>query len=586
MKYILNTLFVILVILLSRSPTAATYLSDIELDGISGGAINTHIDGQSLPQEQQQPGTNNSNYLPLMTLKKNDGMELAPEFFSILQSTVDVKRDRRVYLDGMTQKGAKALNLDNVLSSDNIATNNIFNGGSLTINDVTTEIQINQQNSINQLHRTQGNLNSSVAGHRYETTTHLKNNSENFDRRIYISIDQQDQTSTLTRDINDWGVVVGKINFAEQFTEGQRIITLLEPETITLIAAGSVGDIVDGLWDTKWGVKASYSGLFLEGPSASVNEIRQYGPGNNDLLVDSTIRLGYIDFGVFSAQGCVGGCAPEIKLDLGELEILNLFEFLEKINPVIDGIAFSKEGIILEGMGSVFDDELNLNTGFAFVGNGNLVISPPSLKVAGQLNLSIDADLTFTLDLASVDLGLLGTWPKTWSWPDNAENENIIDLEIPFTLLDITGDSYNDSFDAELVAKLGPGDVSANIDISNIPPETDENSSLIFDTDFIDIGESSSSEIYKHTVLTGGQMTGAEAELLALSEGTLSVNNNNNVLLKGSAQQNMRIIHSVNAVTSVAANAMNISRLPVITRGSSAVQRVSMQQHNRFVQQR
>ena len=123
MKRLLITLLVVLGLLLTESSFAATSLSDIELDGISGGGINPHLEGQSLPQEQQQPESNNSNYIPPMPIKKNDGMELAPEFFTILQSTVNVKRDRKIHLDGMTQQGAQVLNLENVLSSDNIAAN-------------------------------------------------------------------------------------------------------------------------------------------------------------------------------------------------------------------------------------------------------------------------------------------------------------------------------------------------------------------------------------------------------------------------------------------------------------------------------
>ena len=586
MKRHLILLSVALGILLPGSSFAATSLSDSELDEISGAGINPHVEGQSLPQEQQQPGINNSNYIPPGALNNNDGMELASDFFTILQSKTNVKRKRNIHLDRMTQQNARALNLENILSSDNIAANNIFNGGNLTLNDVTTNIEVNQVNSLYQLHRTQGSLNSSVAGYRYETTTHTKNETENFERRIFISIDQNNQSSTITTNKNNWGVVVGKVNFAEQFTEGEKIITFLEPETITLIAGGTVGVIVEGFWGDEYGAEASYSGLFLEGPSASVNTIKPYGLNDNDLLVDTTMRLGYVDFGVFVATGCVVNCAT-VRKDLGDLEILNLFEFLEKVNPAVNGIGFSKDGIILEGMGSVFDDELNLNTGFAFVGNGRLkVLNPSSIEVGGKLNLNVDADLTLTLNLAGIDLGLFDPWPKSWSWPDNAENLEIINLEIPFTLLDIKGETYNDSFDAMLVAKLGPGDVSASNDIENIPSETDQDSSLIFDTDFIDIGESTSSEFYEHTLLTGGQMTGAQAELLALSEGTLSINNSSNILLAGSAQQNMRIFNSVNAVSSVAANAMNISRLPAITPGSNATHQISMQQHNRFTQQR
>ena len=81
-------------------------------------------------------------------------------------------------------------------------------------------------------------------------------------------------------------------------------------------------------------------------------------------------------------------------------------------------------------------------------------------------------------------------------------------------------------------------------------------------------------------------MTGAEAELLALSESKLTVDNNSTISMTGNTQQGMRIFSGVNAVSSVAANALNISRLPVMSGGSSIGPRISMQQHNRFIQQR
>ncbi len=580
-------------LLFSGVSLGATSLSDIELAEVSGGGIDPQLNGQSLSQEQQQPENNSTGYTPNKPLQNNDGMELTPEFFAILQSEIDVKRERKVNLNGTSQQGAQALNLENVLSSDIVSTNNVFNGGNITLDEVTTGIEVNQINSLHQLHRTQGSLNSSIAGYRYETTTHLKNETESFDQKIYVSIDQHDQTTTLTMSENEWSAAVGKVNFAEQFIEGNKIITILEPETITLIAGGTIGVIVDGWWGDKYGAEASYTGLFLEGPSASVNNIRPFGSNDSDLLIGATLRLGNIDFGVFRAEGCVGICA-EVTKDLGGLEILNLFEFLAKVNPVIDGVGFIKEGIILEGMGSVFDDELNLNTGFAFIGNGSLkVLEPSSIKVAGEFNLKVDAGLTFTLDLSGVDVsGLFGPWPRSWSWPDTAENDkDIIDLKIPFTLLDIKspaieGIIYDQSFEDKLIAKLGPGDVSASNDIEDIPTETEQDTSRIFDKDIIDIGDSTSSESYEHTVLTGGQMTGAEAELLALSEGSLSVDNSNRISLADGAQQNMRVFNGVNAVSSVAANAINISRLPTVTRGLSAVPQISMQQHNSFIQQR
>jgi hypothetical protein len=111
----------------------------------------------------------------------------------------------------------------------------------------------------------------------------------------------------------------------------------------------------------------------------------------------------------------------------------------------------------------------------------------------------------------------------------------------------------------------------------------EEDNTLILTTNHIDINESSFSETFEHSVFTGGQMTGAEAELIALSEGTLSVDNNSNVSISNYAQRDMRVLHAVNAVSSIAANGLNVGKMSALAQGIS---QMSLQQQNQFVQQR
>lgn len=81
----------------SGASLAVSSLSDSELAGISGAGVDSHYEGHNLDQDQQQPQKNSSNYTPSMKLQKNDGLELAPEFFSILQSKIIVNRDRTLF---------------------------------------------------------------------------------------------------------------------------------------------------------------------------------------------------------------------------------------------------------------------------------------------------------------------------------------------------------------------------------------------------------------------------------------------------------------------------------------------------------
>jgi len=237
----------------------------------------------------------------------------------------------------------------------------------------------------------------------------------------------------------------------------------------------------------------------------------------------------------------------------------------------------------------VFDEGLNLNTGFAMVGSGYLkVLDPASIKIKSEFELSVASGIGFTLDLSSIDLGLFDPWPKSWSWPDDSDevDNNILDIDVSFTLLNIEGVLFDKSFSGEFIAILGPGNVMASSDVSNNNPEVEENLAIVLDMDVVNISDSTFSEFYQYTTFTGGQMTGAEAELLALSEGSLNVDNSSTISLSQSAQQNIRVFNGVNAVSSVAANALNISQLPVVSRGLSSIPGTSMQQQNLFVQHR
>jgi hypothetical protein len=589
MKRLFITSLIALGMLCSSHALAATPLSDTELAGVSGG-VDMPLDGQSLPQEQQQPGSNSSGYTPLRQPQSIDGMELTPELFAVLQSRIDAKRERKLLLHGTTQQNAIALNLENVLSSDIVSTNNVFNGGSLSLDDVTTGIEINQLNDLNQLHRTQGSLHSSIAGHRYETTTYIKTETEQYDRQTYYRIDQHATTSAFSHNKSKWNAEVSKIASPEELFGNFEPIVLLGSEPFFIIDPIAIDLTWEGLFGDENGVEASYSGLSFEGPKVSFNGMKRQG---DDLLVDATARLADIDFGILEAKVCAVDVCVRKSKDLGHLEILSLFELLEKEDPKItpsDSINFSKDGIIFEGMGSLFEDELNLNTGFALAGKGHIKLTEPaSINVGGEFTFGAEANLKFLVDFGDLDLFNLGPrgYPTNQAWETSPKKIwQLVDATVPFTLLDVTGDAFELEFEGVLIAQLGPGDVTAEDGMNYFSLETlEEDNTLILTTNMIDINESTFSESYEHSVFTGGRMTGGEAELLALSEGTLSVDNSSTISLTDGAQQNMRVLHGVNATSSIAANALNIGRPPSFTAGPSATPRTSIQQQNRFNQQ-
>ncbi len=426
MQHLFITALTSMGLLYSGYAMSATTLSDTELADVSGGGIDPHLEGQSLPQDQQQPESNNPGYMPPLQSQNSDGMDLTPELFAVLQSRIDMERERKLLLNGTTQQSAIALNLENTLSSDIVSTNNIFDGDSISPDDVTSEIEINQLNSLSQRHSTQGSLTSSIAGYSYEKSVENRSGSESYEYHAYSYIDQSrinDYQSIYTRN--------NHVNIGDRFT--------------------SLEDMKDG---------------------GIINNLQLAG--------------------------------------------LNLLKFQLK--------------------------ELNLGTGLAIKGSGSVIADSGKFNLGGYANVKI-----------------------CFIWCVNIKVK-LITVNKELKVLDSTN--------------IVPGDTGNTVDTA------DRDNNLIEEHKAIDVAESRFNESYEHSVFTGGQMAGAMTELLALSEGTLSVDNSSIVSLTESAQQNTRVFNMVNAASSIAANAQNISRLPTISTGSAAVLPTSLRQHNRFVQQR
>ena len=567
---------------------AATALNDSELARISGAGFAPRGDAPILvqqPQQGQQPQQADANAggdasLPPPSPVRDT--ELAPLVFSVLQSSADVLRKRELVLDGVAQSGLRLFNLDNSLSSDVVAAANFFDGSGLSEQSLASAIEVNQINDLAQLHRLQGSLQSSLAGHHYATSVYRFSDSLTQEEWIRSESSLLQQDSHVGASGAQWQVSVDPVNFSSSFNQGASTITFWESPPLYLIAPAGAGYIGTGLFGDKYGAEAYYSGLYVQGPTARVNHLEPFGPGGEDILIDSTVRLGLVDFGYFKITGCVVACAT-IDQDLGELEILNLFDFLALVDNQIapnDGVGFTSDGIILEGLGSLYHDDLNLNSGVAMIGSGRVsIVEPATFRSGGQFSFSVDAGLDFTLDLAGIDqLDLFSPWPKQWHFPEG--RDQLIDLTIPFTLLDIEAATLDRTFDGVLTVPLGPGPVVAAEQYLDEPPQ-DESTSL--ESSLVtrrDLASYNFSESREYTLLTGGVMSGAQTGLLALSEGLLSVSNHSLIQLDDSAQAQISLLNGVNAVSSVAANAVNVSRPP------AAVRSLSMRQHNLFVQQR
>ena len=268
MQRSLIILVTIVNLLFSGFSHASAVLSDFELAAVSGGGIDPHLQGQSLPQQPQQPGSNNANYQPPQPIRNDDGMEQNPEVFAIMQSSADLRRARVLLLKGSTQQQATGLNLDNAVTSDIVSTNNIFDGGDLTVEDVTTAIEINQVNNLAQFHRSQGSLSSSIAGYRHETIVYRESGNESFDYHIFSSIYQQRRSEIRRNDYLFSSAQVGD-QFAslDEINANAMPIALISPQQFgTFLAFPLIGDVADlGIFG-EFGAELKYTGVTITDP--------------------------------------------------------------------------------------------------------------------------------------------------------------------------------------------------------------------------------------------------------------------------------------------------------------------------------
>lgn len=529
MKGFILLAFIITANLMPHLGEAASHLSDRDLAAVSGGAVDPRFGGQELDQDQQNPGlaslndTTSANSIA-SGVANSDGMDLSPTLFAVLQSRVNSKRKRKLHLYGNTQQNGIAFNIENILAADSVVTSNIFDASSLGIADIISEVEINQVNTTYQNHRTQGSLTSAVSGYRYETIISELHVSESYNYHRYSLLDQKQlsEIEQTIRTFNHSQVGSHFTSLDELAAEGLPVHLLDAIEYGPYLAFGPI-------------LGAGYSGTTFTGLGMDLDTIKAQ---NGNLVFGTRFILPELDFGyAYSAL------LPDVHFgSLGGGEV--------------------PQDLILYGFAPQID-ECNWGNGFVLSGEGRLTTIDPGI-------FTIDGELSFELtSYAKVVLDLSKTFLKIPKQTVLDVSVDLIDLDIALGLLELDIEPFD----------VSPGDT--DITSTEISLQNNDYSEI---QKLVDVAESSYEETHYHSVVNGGQMAGAEAELLALSEGKLSVDNSSSVLLSDSSQQNMRVFNGVNAASSVAANGQNILKMVPGRTGAGNVCRSVVKQHNSFNQ--
>ncbi|MDX2481033.1 MAG: hypothetical protein QNK24_11950 [Desulfuromusa sp.] len=578
----------IVVALLSGQVWAAKVLSDPELATISGAGVEFSLDGQGLLQQPQQPNQQ-GQFPPAANPQNGDGMDLFPSTMVVLQSSGEIDHRRTLVLGDNAQQALSALSLDNGYASDAVATTNVF-GGELDVPQGTVpRLTISQGSEVHQLYRQQGQIYSSEAGFRYEKTLQQRQSHELRESSVVSRVVQMDRLDTYLNTKSRWDVQVGKIE--RPGVERSMNSSLINRSSTPFIESFFIPSGVPLSWLNKFFGYSDYAGLTLPAPIASSPQLEVQG---EDLLVKTNLELPSIDFGMVDLQGLLDSCwspgdnnCSKNPVSLGTIGSTNLLTVLETIDQEVapdDFISFSDDGIVLHGLGDLLADELNLNTGFVIAGSGHIKTEETAkVKIGAEANFGLETELTFKVDMSKIDsLGLIKLIKGANKWDFSSEDQ-LIDVTIKVPFIDLETPPFELEFDGLVVAQLGNGKVSADGLGSRTISHNFQDNSRVEESLTRDVGTSSFDDTVEHSVFVGGQMAEGNADLVAMSEGMMIVERGGNVDISGLAQRDMRVLHGVNAVTSIAANSLNVGSMPVFNGG---ITQMSSRQHNQFVQQR
>ena len=325
-----------------------------------------------------------------------------------------------------------------------------------------------------------------------------------------------------------------------------------------------------------WDLSAEYSGLNVR-PNFEVNGLEQRG---NDLFLDVKLGLPEIDMGTVSAKGCLIICTEtdpvytSFSVDLGSIDKLNIID-----------------GLTLEGMNPLTDLDMSINYGIAYAGQGRFSASDAGIGIKGELTTNLSGNLDFNINL-----------PDNW-WIDeffgadtlSVHREFDYDVVIPFTVLDFKGSGVSDNddfkvdgfsveFNGSICLKLFGDDTSCGFLESEYEETfyTDNSTSIEQTKDYF--SSTSISESNNYTEVHGGVLTGAEAELIIMTDSDLQLNSDSDVNIKDGAQQKLKAVNVVNSAAAISANSLNMDVARRVQLNPSVSSGVLLNQRNYFNQ--
>jgi hypothetical protein len=462
----------------------------------------------------------------------------------------------RIELADRVQEAGRALNAVNAAGSD------VINGVNVLSGDVADARRALQGNSFEQRNLQAGAVREASLQGVALTESRLTSDSFTSGSSIASTTEFRLVSRSRNTTIDQFAVHVPEYNPLQNLT-----LTMGTPALAPLTIPRFSFDLIEEVGDAKFGIAAGVGPVTIGAPQLVLGSVSL--DGDDVLLSSGYVQLPSLDLGSVDGQICFVGCAGG-SIDLGGF--------------AGGRVDLPGGDLRFEGANPFKDVQINAGHGIAAVGAGSISVTPGRVTLDASLELDLpDPSFSFDFTIPGIgfgDLGSIGPW--TIDGPDVA-------IEIPavgfrHTLIDEdVGFAYSATFDGVLclafqATDCGSGSRRVERELWRIEQEISayaasaRSSATAF----------ASGEIAVHA---GATLTGAEAELIVMSQASARIDAESGIALGDSAQRGMRALNAVNATGAIIGNALNVTTLqPGV--GMPAPASGAIGQTNTFVQYR
>lgn len=482
-------------------------------------------------------------------------------------SIISHKQNANTHIEGVVQSNLRAINLSNVSQGDGVNGVNIIND--VARNKLSREFY--QLNQITQTDRRQGQLGfSEVYGTNvrksWGNSYHKSANESVFNQLDHVNTHSFSDSTTSFNNAS-----IPKYNPLQNFTINLGEYKFGDINLGTLTLGGLVEDPIFG---TDTGIRATIGPVKLLGPAVSLGQL--HFEGDDLRLSNVSATLPGVDFGSASVKAClIDACASAGPTHIGTVGNQTI--------TVLD-----EQGKVFVGANPFKDIDLNVGSGIAAAGKGSISAGPinTTLTATVSLGLGEDALLNGFNTVSQATEGLLDFAGEVFNIdPDDRftlprlESPLIPPIEVPIS----STPGFSAEFEGTICLSI-LADCIADQEYSSTYQENIVNNTSLHEENFYSSSETFN-EYYDESILVGARLSGAEADLIAMSNGAINTEAVSHVSLKDGAQSNIRVINAMNTAYTLSGNAVNISR------NSSSINNqrgsgLSLQQGNIFKQYR